>query len=84
MTRFVKLLPAFLALPLCVQAAEPQLFKCKDAVGRVTYASSECGELGLSSAGEIKDRTSVSPAMKAPAAPPPVPDAASNVVAPPS
>jgi hypothetical protein len=84
MIRFAKLLLAILALPLCAQAAGPLLFKCKDAVGRVTYASSECGELGLNSAGEIKDRTSVSPAMKAPAAPPPVPDAASNVVAPPS
>jgi hypothetical protein len=33
MTRFVKLLPAILALPLCAQAAAPQMFKCKDADG---------------------------------------------------
>jgi hypothetical protein len=84
MTRFVKLLPAILALPLCVQAAAPQIFKCKDAAGRITYAGRECGELGLSSAGEIKDRSTVTPALKAPAAPPPVPEAADKVAAPPS
>ena len=61
MTRFVKLLPAILAFPLCAQAAEPQVFKCKDAAGRITYAGRECSELGLSSAGEIKDRTNVTP-----------------------
>ena len=84
MTRFVKLLPAILALPLCAQAAAPQMFKCKDAAGRITYAGKECSELGLSSAGEIKDRTSVTPALKVPAAPPAVPDAADKVAAPPS
>jgi hypothetical protein len=84
MIRFVKLLPAILALPLCAQAAAPQMFKCKDAAGRITYAGRECGELGLISAGEVKDRTSVTPALKVPAAPPPVPDAADKVPAPPS
>jgi len=64
-SRFVRLLPAIPALPPCAQAAESQLFKCKDAAERSTYSSSECGEFGLGSAGEIKDRTSVSPAMKA-------------------
>ncbi len=83
MIRFAKLLSAILALPLCAQAAGPQLFKCKDAAGRITYAGRECSELGLSSAGEIKDRTSVTPALKVPAAPPPVPDAADKVAAPP-
>ena len=83
-TRFVKLLPAILALALCAQAAAPQMFKCKDAAGRITYAGRECSELGLSSAGEIKDRTSVTPALEAPAAPPAVPDAADKVAAPPS
>ena len=84
MTRFVKLLPAILALPLCAQAAAPQMFKCKDAAGRITYAGKECTELGLSSAGEVKGRTSVTPALEAPAAPPPVPDAADKIAAPPS
>jgi hypothetical protein len=85
MTRFVKILPAILALPLCAQAAAPQMFKCKDAAGRITYAGKECTELGLSSAGEVKGRTSVTPALKVPLrAPPPVPDAADKVAAPPS
>ena len=83
MTRFVKLLPAILALPLCAQAAAPQMFKCKDAAGRITYAGKECTELGLSSAGEVKGRTSVTPALEAPAVPPPVPDAADKIAAPP-
>ena len=84
MTRFVKLLPAILALPLCAQAAAPQMFKCKDDAGRITYAGKECRELGLSSAGEIKDRSTVTPALKVPAAPPPMPDATDHVAAPPS
>jgi hypothetical protein len=84
MSRFAKLLPAILALPLCAQAAGPQLFKCKDVAGRITYAGRECSELGLSSAGEIKDRSNVTPALTVPAAPPPVPDAADKNAAPPS
>jgi len=84
MTRFAKLLPAILALPLCAQAAGPEVFKCKDAAGRITYAGRECSELGLSSAGEIKDRSNVTPALKVPAARPPVPDAADEEAAPPS
>ena len=84
MIRFAKLLPAILALPLCAQGAEPQLFKCKDVAGRITYAGRECSELGLSSAGEIKDRSNVTPALTVPAAPPPVPVAADKEAAPPS
>ena len=84
MTRLIKLLLAILALPLCVQAAAPQMFKCKDADGRITYAGRECSELGLSSAGEVKERVNVTPALKVPAAPPAVPDAAAKDAAPPS
>jgi hypothetical protein len=84
MTRFVKLLPVILALSLCAQAAAPQTFKCKDAAGRITYAGRECSELGLSSAGEVKDRSSVTPALKVPEAPHAVPGAAAKVAAPPS
>jgi hypothetical protein len=84
MIRFVKLLPAILALPFLAQAAGPQLFKCKDAAGSITYAGRECSELGLGSAGEIKDRSTVAPALKVPAAPAPVPDAADSVAVPPS
>ena len=66
MTRFVKLLPAILALSLCAEVAAQQLFKCKDVAGRITYAGKECSELGLSSAGEIRDRSSVTPALRPP------------------
>lgn len=84
MTRLINLLPAILALPLCVQAAEPQMFKCKDAAGRITYAGRECSELGLSSAGEVKGRVMVTPALKVPAAPPAATDAAARDAATPS
>jgi len=84
MTRFIKLLTAILASPLCVQAAGPQLFKCKDAVGRITYTGRECRELGMSSAGEIKDRSTVTPALKFRASSPPAPDTAKKAAAPPS
>jgi hypothetical protein len=57
MIRFLRLLPAILAFLLCAQAAEPQVFKCKDAAGRITYAGRECSDLALSSAGEVKDRS---------------------------
>lgn len=84
MNRFAKLLPVILALPLCALAAGAQLFKCKDAAGSVTYTDSECSKLGLSPAGEIKDRTSVMPAQKAPAAPPLMPAATARETAPPN
>jgi hypothetical protein len=84
MIRFLRLLPAILALPLCAQAAAPQMYKCKDAAGRITYAGRECSELGLSSAGEIKDRSNVTPALKVPAARPQVPHAAAKVADSPS
>jgi hypothetical protein len=61
------------ALPLCAQASAAQMFKCKDADGRITYAGRECSELGLSSAGEVKGRASVTPALKAPPARPAAP-----------
>jgi len=77
-----RLLVAFLALPLCAQAAGPQVFKCKDATGRITYTNRECNELGLISAGEIENRTTVAPAFKAPAAPPAKPEAADKIATP--
>ena len=83
MTRLVKLLPAMLALSLCAQAAAQQLYKCKDAAGRITYAGRECKELGLSSAGEIRDRSSVTPALKLPEPRRAAPEPAARVEAPP-
>ena len=32
------------------------MFKCKDAAGKITYSSEDCGKIGLDSAGGVKDR----------------------------
>jgi hypothetical protein len=65
----MRILFAALALSLCAQSAAQQMFKCKDAAGKITYAGQECDQLGLNSAGEIKGRTTVAPAFKPPPAP---------------
>lgn len=52
----------------CAQAAAQQLYKCKDAAGKITYAGRECEDIGLRPAGEVKGRASVAPAYKPPAA----------------
>ena len=61
------------------QAAAQGMFKCKDAAGKITYSGSECHLLGLTSAGEVTGRASVTPALKfqpqAPEAPRPAPAA---------
>lgn len=86
--RCLKLLPLILALPLCAQAAEQQMFKCKDTAGRITYSGKPCNELGLSSAGEVTGRASVTPALRVlPSAtrtytPPAAPDAPAKAVEP--
>ena len=55
------------------------MYKCKDAAGRITYSGKECKQLGLESAGEIKGRSNVTPALKTPPAPPaPPPTAAAK------
>lgn len=55
------------ALTFCAQVGA-QVFKCKDAAGKISYGSRACGEIGLSSAGEVKDDINMIPANK----PPPV------------
>jgi hypothetical protein len=75
---------AVVALSLYAQAAAAQMFKCKDAEGKITYAGRECSELGLSSAGEVKGRASVTPALKAPPARPALPRAAAQDATPPA
>jgi len=60
---------AALLLLCCAQAAAQQMYKCKDAAGKITYASRECKDIGLSSAGEVKGRASIAPAYKAPKSP---------------
>ena len=67
--------PAVIAL-VAAQAGAQQVYKCQDAAGKVTYASHPCAELGMRSAGEVKDNINVAPAYKAPprpAAPAPAP-----------
>ena len=64
-------------------AAQTEMFKCKDAAGRITYAGKECDQLGLSPAGEIKGRVMVTPAFKPPPErPAPPPTAAAKDAAP--
>ena len=55
----MKVLFAILAFLLCAELAAQQMFKCKDASGRITYSGSECKDLGLSSAGEVKGQANV-------------------------
>jgi len=73
----MRILFAALALSVCAEAAaQQQMYKCKNAAGRITYSGSECKDLGLTSAGEIKGEASVMPSQVAPsssAAPAPAP-----------
>ena len=72
----MKLGLAALALTLCAQVAAEEMYKCRDASGRITYSGKECKQIGLTSAGEIKGRITVQPALKTPPAPPAPPPAA--------
>lgn len=65
------LLPA-LALAFGAEAGA-QMFKCQDAAGKITYSSQACAEIGLKSAGEVRDSMNVAPAYKPPPAPKPLP-----------
>ena len=51
----------------CTVAAAQGTYKCKDAAGKITYSGNECHLIGLSSAGEVSDRSNVAPAFKLPA-----------------
>lgn len=62
----MKMLIAAAALLCAAQAAAQPLHKCRDAAGKVTYASQDCEMLGLKPAGEIRERATVAPAFKAP------------------
>jgi hypothetical protein len=44
-----------------------QTFKCINAAGKITYSGTNCKELGLKDAGEVKDRLNVNPAYRPPA-----------------
>jgi hypothetical protein len=66
------------------QAGAQQVYKCQDAAGKVTYASNPCAELGMRSAGEVKESINVAPAYKAPPRPAEPPPATSAQSAPPA
>ena len=40
------------------------MFKCKDAAGKITYSSEDCGKIGLTPAGGVKDRVIVQETRK--------------------
>lgn len=54
-----------------MQASAQGLNKCRDAAGKITYASKDCDLLGLKPGGEITDHMSVAPAPPKPTAPKP-------------
>jgi hypothetical protein len=60
-----------LALALGPQAGAEELYKCKNAAGKITYSGQECSQIGLTSAGEVKGKTNITPALKFPAQPAP-------------
>lgn len=78
---YLKILGAVFAAAIVLvatQAGAQQVYKCRDAAGKVTYASHPCADLGMRSAGEVKDSINVAPAQKVPprpAAPAPAPAA---------
>jgi len=59
-----ELLAAFLLSLLCTAAAAQGMYKCKDAAGKITYSGKECHLIGLTDAGEVTGRASVTPAVK--------------------
>lgn len=81
MHRTLGILFALVLLPLCTAAGAQEMYKCKDAAGKITYSGKECQLIGLSSAGEVTGRASVTPAYKPPppaSAPAAAPSAASQ------
>jgi len=72
-----------LALALGDGVSAQDLYKCKDAAGRITYSGKECSMLGLTSAGEVKGRASISSAPKL-QPPPKSPAPAASAAAPPA
>jgi len=67
MNGIAKLILSAAALLLSGELAA-QTFKCTDAAGKITYSGTNCKELGLKDAGEVKDRLNVNPAYRPPPA----------------
>ena len=60
----MKWLAAALALAFCAHA-QAQMFKCKDAAGKITYSSDPCDKIGLSKGGEVRGgQVTVAPGLK--------------------
>lgn len=79
MNEIPRLILAASALLLSGELAS-QTFKCRDAAGKITYSGTQCSDLGLKDAGEVKDQLNVSPAYRPPpraveSRPPPAPAA---------
>jgi hypothetical protein len=62
---------ALLLVLLLPAAAGAQMFKCRDAAGKITYSSQACKDIGLTDAGEVRDSVTVVPATPVPAQPKP-------------
>ena len=63
MNEIAKLILSVSALLLSGELAA-QTFKCTNAAGKITYSGTNCRELGLKDAGEVKDRLNVNPAYR--------------------
>ena len=83
MDRTRGLLVALLLLPLCTAAGAQDMYKCKDAAGKITYSGKECELLGLMDAGAVTGRATVTPALRS-SAPSAAPSAPRPYVRPPS
>lgn len=54
---------------VAAQAGAQTVYKCRNAAGKITYASQACADLGLRPVGEVKESINVAPAYKAPPRP---------------
>jgi len=72
----MRMLISAVAMAVSFGAAAQEMFKCKDARGKITYAGRPCAEQGLIDAGEVKGRASVTPALQPPVFTPSAPPAA--------
>ncbi|MGH8764570.1 MAG: DUF4124 domain-containing protein [Burkholderiales bacterium] len=66
---------AWLLLLVPAVASAQNMYKCKNAAGKITYTNQACESVGLKSAGEVAERMAVTPIV-VPQAPPTTPGAA--------